>query len=95
MDATTDPGISALTPDEFYKIRGILENFEDLSMLADVLKHATNSDDSIVLASAADTINHHLDPFYVIGATTDLFRRLFAAYCRLKRLGTASLDLLF
>lgn len=64
-------------------------------MLADVLRHASNSDDSIVLASAADTINYHLDPFCVIGATTDLFRRLFDAYCRLKRLSTASLDLLF
>jgi mediator of RNA polymerase II transcription subunit 12 len=64
-------------------------------MLADVLKHAANCDDSTVLASAADTINYHLDSFSVIGATTDLFRRISDAYLRLKRQGVASLDLLF
>lgn len=94
-DVTADPRVSALTPEEFFNVRYILEIFEDLSMLADVLKHATNCDDSIVLASAADTINYHLDSFYIIGATADLFRRLFVAYCRLKRLGTTSLNLLF
>lgn len=94
-DVAADPRVSALTLDEFYNVRYILETFEDLSILADVLKHATNCDDSIVLASAADTINYHIDSFYVIGATTDLFRRLFVAYCRLKRLGKTSLNLLF
>lgn len=92
---SADSGISALTPEEFYTVRDILEDFEDLAMLADVLKHAANCDDSTVLASAADTINYHLDSFYAIGATTDLFRRLFEAYTRLKRLGTADIDLLF
>lgn len=64
-------------------------------MLADVLRHATNCDDGIVLASVADTINCHLHSFFIIGATTDLFRKLLGAYTRLKRLGTANLDLLF
>lgn len=90
-----NPGISALTAEEFYHVRDILESFQDLSMLADVLRHATNCDDGNVLASVADTINCHLDSFSVIGATTDLFRKLLEAYMRLKRLGTTSLDLLF
>ncbi|KAI9036219.1 RNA polymerase II transcription mediator [Aspergillus affinis] len=87
--------VSALTPVEFYSVRHILESFGDLSILADVLKQATNCDDNIVLASVADTINCHFDSFCVIGATTDLFRGLVESYARIKRLGTPSLDLVF
>ena len=90
-----DSKVSALTPDEFYQIRGILESFGDLSMLADVVKQASSSDDNTVLASAVDTVNYHCDSFSVIGATTDLFRKLFEAYSLLKRLGTADLDLVY
>lgn len=87
--------VSALTPDEFYGVRDILEGFEDLSMLADVLKTASDSDDAIVLAAATDTLNYHFDSFCAIGATTDLFRRFVEAYARLKSVGIASLDLVF
>ena len=55
------PSVSALTADEFYSVRDILETFGDISMLADVLKCASSSDDPIVLASVADTTNRHLD----------------------------------
>ncbi|KAF7125224.1 hypothetical protein CNMCM5793_001333 [Aspergillus hiratsukae] len=85
----------ALTPGEFYTIRDILESFGDLSILADVLKQATICNDGIVLASAADTVNYHFRSFCVIGATTDLFKRLVESYARLKRLGSTSLDLMF
>ncbi|RHZ57631.1 mediator of RNA polymerase II transcription subunit 12 [Aspergillus thermomutatus] len=85
----------ALTPGEFYSIRDILESFGDLSILADVLKQATICNDGIVLASAADTVNYHFRSFCVIGATTDLFKRLVESYARLKRLGSTSLDLIF
>ena len=64
-------------------------------MLADVLRHATSSDDSVVLASAADTINYHFDSLTAIGATTDLFRRLSTAYIHLKKLGPLNIDLVF
>ncbi|KAE8350277.1 mediator of RNA polymerase II transcription subunit 12 [Aspergillus coremiiformis] len=90
-----DSSVSALTPDEFYTVREILEAFGDLSMLADILKQATHCNDDVVLASVADTINYHFDCFSVIGATSDLFKGLIESYARLKRLGTASLDLLF
>ena len=87
--------VSALTPDEFYQIRDILESFGDISMLADVVKQASSSDDNTVLASAVDTVNYHCDSFSVIGAATDLFRSLFEACSLLKRLGTADLDLVY
>ncbi|OJJ43413.1 hypothetical protein ASPZODRAFT_146129 [Penicilliopsis zonata CBS 506.65] len=87
--------VSALTPEEFYTVRDLFETFGDLSMLADVLHHASNSGDPIVLASAADTLNYHYDSFTVIGATTDLFRRLVEASARLKNMGITSLDLVF
>lgn len=94
MAFLADLKVSALTPDEFYQIRGILESFGDISMLADVVKQAASSDDNIILASAADTVNYHCDSFNVIGAATDLFRRLVDAYSLLKRLGTADLELI-
>ncbi|KKK24898.1 hypothetical protein ARAM_000132 [Aspergillus rambellii] len=87
--------VSALTPEEFYNIRDILESFGDLSILADVIKQATRCDDNVVLASAADTINYHFDAFGVIGATGDLFRGLLESYARLKRMGTLHLDFVF
>ncbi|KAJ5668019.1 uncharacterized protein N7477_006589 [Penicillium maclennaniae] len=83
--------VSALTPEEFYSVRDILETFGDISILADVLKCASSSHDSTVLASVADTTNFHFDSLSVIGATADLFRKLVDAYAALKRFGAPSL----
>lgn len=91
----TGPVVSALTPEEFYIARDVLESFDDISMLADVLKCATTSDDSIVLASVADTTNCHFESLSAIGATTDLFRKLVDSYARLKRYSPPNLDLMF
>lgn len=87
--------VSALTPAEFYTVRDALETFGDISMLADVLKFASSCGDSTVLASVADTTNCHFDSLCIIGATTDLFRRLIDAYAGMKRFGMPSLDLIF
>ena len=87
--------MSALAPAQFYVVREVLETFGDISMLADVLKFASSCNDSTVLASVADTTNCHFESLCVIGATTDLFRRLIDAYAGIKRLGTPSLDLIF
>jgi mediator of RNA polymerase II transcription subunit 12 len=95
LPGDTALSVSALTPDEFYRVRAILETYGDISMLADVLKCASSSDDCTVLASVADTTNCHFDSLSVIGATTDLFRKLVDAYAGLKRFGTPSLDLMF
>ncbi|KAJ5555585.1 hypothetical protein N7535_008020 [Penicillium sp. DV-2018c] len=89
------PVMSALTPIEFYNTREVLESFGDISMLADVLKFSCSCSDSTVLASVADTMNCHFDSLCVIGATTDLFRRLIDAYARIKRHGMPRLDLIF
>ncbi|CEL07775.1 Putative Mediator of RNA polymerase II transcription subunit 12 [Aspergillus calidoustus] len=90
-----DSRVSALTAGEFYCIREVLEDFGDLSILADVLKQATGCEDNMVLASATDTINYHFDAFCVIGATSDLFRGLIGSYARLKRYGTLNLEFVF
>ncbi|KAL3472657.1 hypothetical protein BJX99DRAFT_272789 [Aspergillus californicus] len=90
-----DPKVCALTPEEFYCVRDILESFGDLSILADVLKQATECDDNVVLASASDTINFHFNALCVIGATSDLFRGMVRSYTRLKKSGTLNLDFVF
>lgn len=87
--------ISSLTPDEFFTVRSTLENFGDLSMLADVLSDAANSDDVLVLASAVDTANRHFDCFSVIGALNDLFKSFFEAFARVKQSGLPLYDLVF
>ncbi|KAL4930205.1 mediator of RNA polymerase II transcription subunit 12 [Aspergillus undulatus] len=87
--------VSALTSEEFYCVREILEGFKDVSILADVLRQATECDDNVVLASAADTVNYHFDALSIIGATSDLFKALLESYARLKRFGTPNLDFVF
>ncbi|KAJ5116402.1 hypothetical protein N7456_000750 [Penicillium angulare] len=87
--------VSMLTPDEFYTVRDILEKFGDISILADVLKVTSSSDNAIVLASVADTTNCHFDSLSVIGATSDLFRKLVDAYASIKRFSAPSLELIF
>ncbi|PGH26686.1 hypothetical protein AJ80_01632 [Polytolypa hystricis UAMH7299] len=93
-DFACDIKISRLTPDEFFEIRHVLECLSDLSMLADVLKHASRSDDAIVLASAADTLNYHFDSFNAIGATRDLFKSFTEAYVRVSKTDPPNTDLI-
>ncbi|PGH09502.1 hypothetical protein GX51_00607 [Blastomyces parvus] len=85
---------SALTPQEFFEIRYILECLCDLSMLADVLKYASGSDNVAVLASAVDTLNCHLDSFNAIGATSDLFKSFTNAYARISKTELSVQDLI-
>ncbi|KAL4862934.1 hypothetical protein BDV12DRAFT_35458 [Aspergillus spectabilis] len=90
-----DSKVSALTSEEFYCVRDILEGLGDLSILADVLKQATNCEDNLVLASVSDTVNYHFEALAVIGATSDLFRGLIGSYARLKRFSALNLDFVF
>ncbi|KAL2853888.1 hypothetical protein BJY01DRAFT_206027 [Aspergillus pseudoustus] len=92
---SVDSRVSALTAGEFYRVREVLEDFGDLSILADVLKQATECEDNVVLASASDTINYHFEALSVIGATPDLFRGLIGSYARLKRYNTLNLEFVF
>jgi mediator of RNA polymerase II transcription subunit 12, fungi type len=81
---TIEVGISAITADQFIVIRRILEDFEDFSILADVLKMVSSSDNSTVLASVADTVNYHLATLTAIGAANECFDVLLERHRSLK-----------
>jgi mediator of RNA polymerase II transcription subunit 12 len=83
-DPPTKEGTSAITAFLFNTIRHQLELLEDYSILADVLKIATGSNDAEVLASCADTLDLHSDIFAAIGALNGLFEVLMT---RLRSLG--------
>lgn len=72
-DSPVKSGTSAISGSEFNTVRRYLEHLEDYSILADVLKIATTSNDVEVLASCSDTLNLHLETFAAIGALNDLF----------------------
>ncbi|PGH28586.1 hypothetical protein GX50_08679 [[Emmonsia] crescens] len=93
-DFASEVKTSALTPQEFFEVRYILECLGDLSMLADVLKYASGSDSVTVLASAVDTLNYHLDSFTAIGATSDLFKSFTGAYARIGKTELSVQDLI-
>ncbi|OKL63096.1 hypothetical protein UA08_02000 [Talaromyces atroroseus] len=76
--------VSSLTHEEFLTIRSTLEQYGDLSMLADILINASNSDDVQLLTCGADTLNCHFGCFTVIGALNDLFRNFYEAFLRVK-----------
>src|SRR5436305_6402838 len=48
------------SPCHFTFVRGVLEQIDDISMLADVLSYVSDSRNEAVLASAEDTVNSHL-----------------------------------
>lgn len=75
-DSPMKGGTSAITLSDFNIVRQSLEHMEDFSILADVLKMVSSSNDAEVLASCADTINLHLDSFAAIGALKSLFEIL-------------------
>ncbi|KAH0543775.1 hypothetical protein FGG08_001957 [Glutinoglossum americanum] len=83
-DLTIEVGISAITAEQFTIIRHILVDFEDFSILADVLKMASSSDNSTVLASVADTVNYHLETLAAIGAANGCFEVLLERHRSLK-----------
>ncbi|KAI9754448.1 MAG: hypothetical protein M4579_004716 [Chaenotheca gracillima] len=76
-DLSVEAGISAITATQFDLVRAALEQIQDFSILADVLKLVSTSDNPVVLASAADTLSHHLEVFAAVGALEDCFKRLY------------------
>ena len=91
LDEWVNPSVkgraAAFTASNFNVVREFLEAIEDYSMLADVLKAVTSSNDPDVLASCSDTLDLHLESFAAIGALNGLFDILVA------RLRTLSDDL--
>lgn len=80
------PGLS-ITDAEFRVIRSICEELGNLSVLADILKLCTTSDDEKLLASITDTVNFHLDAFSALGAFEDLHESLFRTYLSMRTSG--------
>lgn len=74
--------IKTISIDDFVLVRSILEQFEDISMLADVLKLVSTGTTTSpnLLASCADTINVHQGSLAAIGAFNDLFQTLVSRY---------------
>lgn len=87
------PDICKLTLPEFELLRGVLELFSDMPILADLIYDASNSDDDGVLAAAVDTLNHHHATFSVLGAFDELHHLLFEAYHRLRTTGPSARNL--
>ena len=66
-----------ITLEQFYIVRRILEDFEDFSILADVLNILADEVQGPILTAVTDTVNHYFDIFNAIGAADDIFRRLY------------------
>lgn len=66
-----------VTLEQFHTIRCILEEFEDFSILADVLNLLSDQVQGPILTAVTDTVNHYFDILNAIGAADDIFRRLY------------------
>ena len=73
----TEDGGCLITLKQFHIIRRILEDFEDFAVLADVLSIVSNEVQGSILTAVTDTVNQYFDVFNAIGATDDMFRRLY------------------
>ena len=80
----TTPNDLEFTLDHFLFVRAVLEQIDDLSMLADVMCFASDSSDEAILASVADSINAHFESLSAIGALENLHQRISQAYVSLK-----------
>ena len=83
-DLSAEPGISAMTLPQFFVVRDFFEQTQDFSFLADVLGMVSSSDNPILLAVVADTLNQHIETFAAIGASKDIFDKLVERYGVLK-----------
>lgn len=66
-----------VTLEQFHAVRRILEDAEDLAILADVLNILSDEVQGPILTAVADTVNHYFDAFNAIGAASEIFRKLF------------------
>ena len=66
-----------VTLSQFHTIRRILEDLEDFSILADVLNILSDEKQGPILTAVTDTVNYYFDVLNAIGATDDIFRRLY------------------
>ncbi|KAF2477271.1 uncharacterized protein BDR25DRAFT_390811 [Lindgomyces ingoldianus] len=80
-----EPGpVCTISAQDFHAIRSYLEDFDDLSVLADVLGLAATSLDTNVLTSVADTLHFHYKAFSAIGAFKPLFQKIAMRYAAIR-----------
>ncbi|KAF2265315.1 hypothetical protein CC78DRAFT_579454 [Lojkania enalia] len=97
---TKDPSIEEsgavcmISVQDFNVVRSYLEEFDDLSILADVVGIVCTSLDSNVLASAADTINFNYKAFSAIGAFKSLFEKVTMKYITIRTIKFPEKELL-
>lgn len=77
--------LAVIGPEQFRVIQNLLETFGELSILADIIKIVSTSEDTGVLAALTDAVNCHFETFSAIGAVHDLFEVLHEQHEKLCR----------
>ncbi|KAI9840466.1 MAG: RNA polymerase II mediator complex subunit, partial [Thelocarpon superellum] len=93
-DLTVEAGTSAISITDLTRVRQALEQMQDFSILADVLKLVATSNNATVLASVVDTLNYHVDIFAAMGAVDDIFGDVLDRHHALKARKAADKGLL-
>ncbi|KAF2000788.1 hypothetical protein P154DRAFT_522377 [Amniculicola lignicola CBS 123094] len=97
---TKDPSVEESSPvcslsvQDFHVARSYLEQFDDLSILADVIGLVATSLDSNVLTSAADTLHYHHKTLSAIGAFQPLFQKIAMRYAAIRTIRFPERELL-
>lgn len=90
-----EPGpICTITLKDFHTVRSYLEEFGDLSILADIVGIAATSLNAGVLASASDTLHYHRKSFQAIGAFEVLFGKITKRYAAIRTIRLPDQELL-
>ncbi|KAL1613069.1 RNA polymerase II mediator complex subunit [Paraconiothyrium brasiliense] len=76
--------ICTITSSGFETVRHYLEQFKDLSILADVIGITATSFDSHVLSASADTLGYHFKAFKAISAFNPLFEKVVLRYTQIR-----------
>lgn len=79
-----DTPVSTITLRDFHLVRSYLEDFGQLSILADVLGIVITSLDFDVLSAVADTLHYHHLTFKAMGAFSALFDSMMLRYSMLR-----------
>ncbi|KAL7269262.1 RNA polymerase II mediator complex subunit [Rhizina undulata] len=83
-DLSVDVGTTTISTRQFCLIRGVLEDFRDYVVLADVVKMVASSSVSTTLAAVADTISYNIEIFSALGVAGSLLQLLHARYKKLR-----------
>lgn len=81
-----DVPVSTISPSDFYAIRSYIEDFGDISILADIVGIVSTSTDYNVLAALVDTLHYHYKSLNAIGAFKPLLHKVTSRYTALRNL---------